>query len=125
MIKLGDVILPNDLTWPNWFEWTGISETVERTLSGDVVIYGTEITGQIIDLTGGSDYGWITYKDLKMLVDMASVYGETYELNYNGDTFTVRFRHEDSPVLEFTPVADTAEFIDNDYFYGVIKLMEV
>ncbi|MBF0464028.1 MAG: hypothetical protein HQK88_11180 [Nitrospirae bacterium] len=125
MIKLGDVILPNDLTWPNWFEWTGISETVERTLSGDVVIYGTEITGQIIDLTSGSDYGWITYKDLKMLVDMASVYGETYELNYNGDTFTVRFRHEDSPVLEFTPVTDAAEFIDNDYFYGVIKLMEV
>ncbi|QWR76067.1 hypothetical protein [Candidatus Magnetomonas plexicatena] len=125
MIKLGDITLPNDLTWPNCFEWTGISETVERTLSGDVVIYGTEITGRTIDLTGGSDYGWITYKDLKTLLDMASVYEEIYEFEFNGDIYTVRFRHEDSPVLEFTPVTDTAEFIDDDYFYGVIKLMEV
>ena len=125
MIKLGDVILPGDLTWPNYFEWSGISETVEKTLGGGVVIYGGETTGRNIDLTGGTDYGWITYEDLKTLVNMSAAPGATYELQNNGDIFTVRFRHENAPVLDFSPVTNMSGYDDYDYFYGTIKLMEV
>ncbi|MEO5357789.1 MAG: hypothetical protein H7844_10885 [Nitrospirae bacterium YQR-1] len=125
MIKLGDVVLSNDLTWPNRFEWSGVSETVEKTLSGGLVIYGGEVTGRSIDLTGDTDYGWITYEDLRTLVAMAGASGETYELQFNNDTYTVRFRQEDAPVLDFTPVTNMSGYDDYDYFYGTIKLMEV
>ncbi|KWT77350.1 hypothetical protein [Candidatus Magnetominusculus xianensis] len=125
MIKLGDVEFPNQIFWPNRFEWTGVSETAERTLSGGVIVYGSEISGRHIDLEGRDNMCWITYAQVKVLQAMASVQDAEYELVYDDETFNVRFRHEDAPALEFSPVIERSAYNDNDYFNCKIRLMEV
>ncbi|MBF0555042.1 MAG: hypothetical protein HQK96_10890 [Nitrospirae bacterium] len=125
MIKLGDLEFQRKLLWPNRHEWTGISAAVERTLSGGVVVYDNEISGRPIDIEGSETTGWITYADLKTLRAMAMVLDAVYVLIYEDETFDVRFRHEDAPVLDFKPLLERSSYSDNDYFYGTIKLMEV
>ncbi|MBF0517273.1 MAG: hypothetical protein HQK97_09185, partial [Nitrospirae bacterium] len=125
MIQLGDVEFPNQIFWPNRFEWTGISEAAERTLSGGVVVYGNAINGRPIDLEGRDNMCWITYEAVKALQAMASVQDAVYVLVYEDEQFNVRFRHEESPAIEFTPIIDRSAYSDSDYFNCKIKLMEV
>ncbi|MBF0568274.1 MAG: hypothetical protein HQK95_05340 [Nitrospirae bacterium] len=102
-----------------------IAETVERTLSGGVVVYGNEISGRPIDIEAKENMCWITYAQVKALQAMASVQGAVYALTYEDETFNVRFRNEDAPALELTPILEKSTYNENDYFYGKIKLMEV
>jgi hypothetical protein len=124
-ITLGNLTFTNKLYFDNEIEWTGIAESAEMTLGGGIVIYGGEVSGRPIDLIGEEIRGWIKYSELKMLREMASESEATYSLNYDGDTYTVRFRHEDSPVLEMTPIIRRVKYKNDDWFYGTIKLMEV
>lgn len=125
MIQLGDVEFPNQIFWPNRFEWTGISEAAERTLSGGVVVYGNSISGRPIDLEGRENMCWITYASVKALQAMASVQDAQYDLIYEDEQLSVRFRHEESPTIEFTPILEKPAYNDSDYFNCKIRLMEV
>ena len=128
MIKLGDTELPDDLIFQNYFEWTGNAASISRTLSGDVCVYASAISGRPIDLVSGQNHSWLTFAQVIALQQMASVVGGTYVLIYGDDTYTVRFRIEEAPAIEVEPVQKMPHYDYGDgdaYFYGTIKLMEV
>ncbi len=128
MIKLGDIELPDDLIFDNYFEWTGQAAAIDRTLSGGVVVYANEISGRPINLMGDKNYAWLTFAQVKALQQMAGVIGGVYELIYGDQLFSVRFRIEDAPAIDVKPILDMPHYDydnDEDYFYGTIKLMEV
>lgn len=82
--------------------------------------------GDIIDLVGGDTSGWITKSTLDSLIALASIARAVYTLNYEGNTYNVRFRHEDHPAIEADPVIGRPNPDGSDNYNNVlIKLMEV
>lgn len=125
-ITLNGIAL-SGLTVANEFEATGVRSEVARTLAGGLVIWETfEPIGKNIDLVGESDSGWLTRSTIKSLLAQASVPGATYSLVLADRTATVRFRNEEPPAIECTPIVARQNHADTDYYYQItIKLMEV
>lgn len=105
-----------------------VRATVAETLSGRKVIWEQPLNGGgSFDLVGGSDFGWLPRSVLAALAALANVVGATYTLTApDASTRTVRFRHEDGPAVEATPLVPRPNQGAGDYYNNVtIKLMEV
>ena len=118
---ISGLIMENDIT-P-----IGVRSTVEKTLSGGLVIWEqAEQAGRSFDLVGGSDFGWLTRSVLLNLRTIASVPGATYTLVMEGVTSTVRFRNEAAPAVTAKPIVGRPNPAGTDYYSDiVIKLMGV
>ena len=126
MITLGGISLSNDMYLEPAHGWTGVAASVERSLGGNLIVWESEIEGgESFDLICLEHMGWIPYSVLLQIKALASVVGASYTLVYQTETFTVRFRNEDSPVLEMAPIIPRKELTDDSYsyFYGKIKLL--
>lgn len=128
IIKLGNLVLNSDMQWQGRENWTGIGAVAKMSLSGKPIIYELEVNGRTIDLLCAETFGLLTYSQVKQLQSMASTKNATYQLTYGNvgspTVITVRFRHEED-ALELYPVADRTTYIDTDWFYGTVRLMEV
>ena len=125
MITLGGQPLP-DLVIDQMWAIPPVDARVARTLGGMVHVWEGSVSGRSIDLVGTENSGWIDRAGLDGLFAMASVPGATYELVYEGNSRTVRFRHEDAPVIEATPIVPRPNAESGDRHYGVrIRLMEM
>ena len=126
MITLGGISLSNDMYLEPAHGWTGVAASVDRSLGGSLIIWENEIEGgESFDLVCDDHMGWIPYSILAQVKALASVVGATYTLVYRTETFTVRFRNEDAPVLDVSPVIPRKELTDDScsYFFGRIKLL--
>jgi hypothetical protein len=125
MILLDALILP-DLVRGDDIAWTGVAAEVDTALDGTPVVWEGSRAGRPIDLAGGADTGWISREALLILRSLASVPGATYVLDYEGEAFRVRFRHEDAPVIQATALVPRPNAAPGDWYTNVlIKLMEV
>jgi len=123
-ITLDAVTLP-DLVIENEYEWSGVRAVAEHSLGGTPIIWEQENYGRPLDLTGGPEYGWVTRETLNDLQALAAVPGATYTLTYESDTYTVRFRHEET-AISARPIIPRPNHVDADYYNNVvIRLMEV
>lgn len=124
-IALGGIELP-DLVIENEFGFTGVQSVVESALDGTPNIWEAPASGKPIDLVGGSDTAWITRATLIDLHALASVPGVSYSLSYEGTDYAVRFRNEEPPAIEATPLLPRPNPDDTDYYHSIrIKLMEI
>ena len=124
-IQIETIVLP-DLIIAEAFE-PPVTARVEQSVINTPIVFETEKpSGQAITLTGGEDTGWITRSTMLSLVALASVPGATYTLNYEGVTYTVRFRHEDPPVIAAEAIVPRPNAAGTDYYRNVsIRLVEV
>ncbi|RPI56439.1 MAG: hypothetical protein EHM49_00155 [Deltaproteobacteria bacterium] len=125
MITLGGITLPNDMYIVPAHGWTGVVAEVERSLGSSLIIWENNIQGgEVFDLVCTASMGWISYSVLMQIKALASVAKATYTLVYRTETFTVRFRSEDPPVLDIEPIIPRKERTDDShsYFFGKIKL---
>lgn len=120
-INLSGLVLAADVSH------TGIRSDVAKTLAGGVVIWETrEPSGRLLDLVGGDDFGWLERSDLQALQALASVPGASYTLTTTDDVLTVRFRNEDAPAIEATPIVARSNQATGDWYHKItLKLMEV
>lgn len=124
-ISLGGVTLP-ELVWDNEFGRAPVESKVDVSLGGTPLIWEQTTEGISIDLVGGTETGWATRSVLVALMALASLPEATYALSYEGDTYTVRFRHEEAPVIEANPVVPRPNHAGGDWYNNIrIKLMEV
>jgi len=122
-VTLESVVLP-DLIIENEFAWTGVSAEVARTLAQNLIIWEEEKTGKPLDLVGDYLHGWITRETLNEILELSKVTGASYELQYETDLYVVRFRHEDPPVIEASPLIPRPNQGGTDYYSNVrLKFM--
>lgn len=124
-ISLGGIVLP-DLVDALLFQWSGVQSVIERALDGTPLVWEQSQGGRPIDLVGGADWGFITHEILEDLQALAEVANATYTLSYEGTDTTVRFRHEEPPVISAAPIVVRPNPASSDYYNNVmIRLMEV
>ena len=125
-MTLGGIALP-DLIIEDRLSHPGVRSSVTPTLAGGIIIQEfSQIDNRYVDLVGGDDYGWIQYSILQNIRSIAMLANTAYTLVYETETYTVRFRHEEPPVVYAEPIIPQVEPSSGDWWNNVtIKLMKV
>ncbi|WP_428243011.1 hypothetical protein [Gynuella sp.] len=125
-MQLGDITLP-DLVWSDEFDWSGIDQTNDRAVNGNMIINQAQLNyGRPITLEGGSDFGWVTRADVVVLHALAMTTDTLTLTLYDARTFSVVFDRSSGPAVKFAPVLTTVDPDDNTpYSIEFIKLLTV
>jgi hypothetical protein len=125
-IQLDTIVLPDTLNLQEAYGNPLIVSAVDLTIGGTPIIHEQQILGRPLTLVGEENRGWIDFSILQSLVAIASVVNAQYTLLFEGQSFNVRFRHEDSPVIVAEPIVARPNHIATDQFNNVtINLMEL
>lgn len=121
------VELPADLYWEDEHSWFPVEQTIERTITGALIVQNaTRIGGRPITLRGEDERSaWINKATLDQLKTWASMPGQPMALSIRGQSKQVIFRHHDGEAIEATPVVHYAEMQDEDFYSVTIRLMEI
>lgn len=117
------LVLPDDLVWPDEFLWSTVSQSVERSITGALLIDAmARNAGRPITLEGRGDRAWISRGDLRVLRGWADLVGQEFVLSIRGETFNVIFDHgtdETTRALAMSAVMDWSDMVDGDYYCSV------
>lgn len=130
MITLSDgvdtVTLHPDLYWSDEMNWQPVEQSVQRTLTGALIIsVATRVAGRPITLEPEDDgSAWMSRATVDALRNWAAEPGKEMTLTLRSESFTVVFRHQDGG-LEPTPVLHRSDVQDADFYKCVVRLMEI
>lgn len=122
------VELPADLYWSDELAWNAVEQTVQRSLTGALVVstqarQGGRPISLEPPLAGVS--AWMTRSDLEQLQDWANQPGLVLTLSIRDQSYQVVWRHQESPVIDATPVIFYADVALDDAYTAKLKFMEV
>lgn len=121
------VNLHDDLFWVDENAWSPVKQTVERSLTGALVVDIAGLTaGQPITLAP-YDQGsaWMPRSVVDQLRTWAATAGLQMTLVLRGATHTVMWRHHDEPALSAEPVQHFDDVQPTDFYRVSLKLMKV
>lgn len=120
------VDLPAALAWTDEFTWAPVEQSVQRTLTGALIVSTTARTvGRPITLAQQADGGpWVLRPALQQLQAWAAVPGQALMLTLRGVAYAVMLRHQDG-ALEATPVVAYADVAAGDAYRLTLRLMTV
>lgn len=121
------VELHPDLYWSDESAWKPVEQTVQRTITGALIL-------QVAGRTGGrpitlqpedESSAWVTRSVVDQLGNWAEVPGRTLVLTLRGTSRNVVFRHQDGNVLEAVPVVHFSDVQQADWYRLTVRLMEI
>jgi hypothetical protein len=124
------LLLPDDLLWSDEHAWTPAVSSVSYLITGALLVQSaTRQAGRPITLVGPADMAWVTRATLETLRSWAAVglsesSGRFALTLADGRTFTVAFRHQDTPI-EAEPVLGIPARSDADFYRLTLRLMEI
>jgi hypothetical protein len=78
-----------------------------------------------VDLVATEDQGWLTRAQVQALLTRAAMAGWVGVLSYEGVSYRWRFRSEDPPAVDVSPIIPRPNHAAGDYYTGRIKGMIV
>jgi len=120
--------LSDDLRWADEAEWARVEQSVERSITGALIVQVADRTeaGRPITLDPPDEQSaWMPRSTLTQLLAWAAVPGKQLTLSLRGSTRTVMFRHQDAPVIQQTPVFFFSDAADTDQHLITVKLMQL
>lgn len=129
-ITLDGVTLNDSMVWRERYLSSGVVQSVRRTLGGVAVVFaGATEKGVPITLVAGEFNGMLLGVLVRSVVDQIMARAETpgavYVLSFNGETYSVIFRHDDPPAVSMEPITPRTADAAGDYFRGEIRLLTV
>lgn len=117
----------DDLVWADEFAWAPVQQTVERTITGALVVQTAGMTaGRPITLAAEDDSsGWLTRAVLDQFKVWAAVPGRTMTLVYRGETRTVIWRHQDTAIDAAPVVFYSGPVQTGDFYRATLRFMEI
>lgn len=125
---LTTITLADDLRWTDEAEWSPVEQTVERSITGALLVsLGDRGTvGRPITLAPPDEQGaWMPRSIVEQLMAWAAIPGKQLTLTWRGTNRTVMFRHQDAPVLQADPVTFISDVGADDPHLVTIRLMQV
>jgi len=121
--------LSDDLRWLDEAEWSPVEQSVERSITGALIVQSAERTagtGRPITLGPPDDASaWMARRTLDQLMTWASTPGQVLALDLRGTVHSVVFRHHEAPALQADPVVWYSDETADDLYRITIKLMRV
>lgn len=125
-----DLVLPDDLLWSDEHNWSPTVASTSYLVTGALLIQSaTRQAGRPITLVGAPDMAWVTRATVEQLrawaaAPVGSATGR-FELTFaDGRTFTVVFRHADSPI-EAEPVLGIPAQDDSAFYRLTLRFLEI
>ncbi|QNT25229.1 hypothetical protein [Ralstonia solanacearum] len=124
------LLLPDDLLWTDEHAWTPAVASTSYLITGALLIQSaTRQAGRPITLAGAADMAWVTRATVEQLSAWAAVpVGGTtgrFALTLaDGRSFTVAFRHAETPI-ESEPVLGFPARADTDFYRLTLKFLEL
>lgn len=121
------VELNQDLFWSDESAWQPVEQSVERTLTGALIVsVATRNGGRPVTLQPADDAsGWILQSVVQQLRNWAAVPGKTLTLTLRSTSRNVIFRHHDGNAVEAAPVVHFNDVDAGDWYRCTIRLMEI
>lgn len=121
------VTLHPDLYWEDENSWHPVEQTVERTITGALIVNVSErIGGRPITLQPQDDESaWHPRSTVEQLRNWAAVPAKELVLTLRSTPRTVIFRHHDGNAIDAEPVVHFSDVEAGDYYRCTIRLMEV
>lgn len=132
-ITIGAVALPEDLQWIDEYADGSdlVGQTVSVSVTGALVIQASaQQAGRRMTLQGRMEgnvgFAAITRAQVEALRSLAAVPDATYTVSLgDGRTFTARFRRDDGPAVEASPMKHIVPPVDEDLYFPTIRLLLV
>ena len=125
-----ELVLPDDLLWSDEYNWSPTVASTSYLVTGALLIQSaTRQAGRPITLVGAPDMAWVTRATVEQLRAWAaspvgSATGRFVLAFADGRTFTVVFRHAESPI-EAEPVLGFPSRVDTDFYRMTLKFLEI
>jgi hypothetical protein len=126
-IVLDSITLPDDLIWSNEYDWHPVSQVINKSLTGALIIQeAAQIKGREITLTGGADYAWITKATLDLLKVKVDTPDLTMVLAMNGTNYNVIFnRSGNSGAIQAATIKGCANPSLTENYSVILNLITV
>lgn len=126
------VVLPEDLLWEDEFAWSPVAQTVERSVTGALIVQAAARTaGRPITLRPEDERSaWCSRLTLAQLMAWAAIPGKVMTLTLRGTSRSVIFRHAvdeggNGSATEAKPVVHYNDAQDGDFYLATLRFMEV
>ena len=124
------LVLDPDLHWSDEFDWAAVEQSIQRSLTGALIIHAAaKIKGRPITLAPPDDgAGWMPRASLVQLQALEADPSLTLTLSLRDATYTVAFRRADGAPIEAQPVEFVADPLPGDFgdwYLTTIRLIEV
>lgn len=118
--------LPDDLFWSDQYAWAPVEQTVERSITGALIIQASaRVAGAPVTLQASDDTSaWMPLATVQQLMTWAATPLQQMTLVVNGTTKTVIFRHQDGPI-EAKPVVFYNDQQTDDNYLATLRFMEI
>ena len=124
------ITLPQDLFWQDEFEWSPVSQSVEYSTSGALLVdIAVRQAGRPITLSGESNSAGITRQDLQTLSAWEKLPGQVFILNLRGQSFEVIFDHgsdTQTKAIAQTALVRFSDIASTDFYCNlVLRFLEI
>ncbi|WP_022949514.1 hypothetical protein [Methylohalobius crimeensis] len=125
-IVLDSIVLPDELSWSDEYDWSPVIQSTDYSLTGALIVEeAARQAGRPITLTTPEGGGWTARGTLDALRAKLTAAGDMPLTLHDGRSFTVRWRHGDTP-LEAEPIFSGLADPDADALYRLtLRLIEV
>ena len=115
-----------DLLWADEFTWTPVEQSVQRTITGALIVStAVRLSGRPITLQPEDDESaWTPKADLDTLRQWAAGASTVLQLTLRGQVHDVIFRHQDG-AINATPVKHMSDSAAGDWYLVTLRLMEI
>ena len=120
------IALPEDLYWSDQFAWAPVEQTVERTITGALLIQASarQAGGPITLEPPDESSGWMPLASVMQRALWAATPLQAMALTINGTAKTVVFRHQDVP-FEAKPVVFYSDQQSTDHYTATLRFLEI
>lgn len=124
------LLLPDDLLWADEHAWTPTVASASYLITGALLIQSaTRQAGRPITLVGAPDMAWVTRATVEQLrawaaIPVSDTAGRFALSLQDGRSFTVAFRHGETPI-ECEPVLGIPARLDSDFYRLTLRFMEI
>lgn len=118
--------LSPDLFWNDQFAWAPVEQTVDRSITGALIIQASaRVAGMPITLQASDDTSaWMPLSAVQQLMTWAATPLQQMTLTIASVARTVIFRHQDGP-LEAKPVVFYNDQQADDNYIATLRFMEI
>jgi len=130
-LQYGATVLPldPDLFWVDEYQYSPVEQSVDTSLTGALILQvdgDEDRPGRPITLKPENEFSaWMVRDDLDQLNAWGAIPDAEFTLTLRGVARAVKFRHQEKPAIDATPVVQYSDTQPEDYYLVTLKFMEV